>query len=89
MAIEILDKCYKGVHEARHDLESVYWLLVWIVLRHVKCESYRNWHRLFDRPDTEDALTAKKEWLTGNVQRITIPGNQPLEDLLEEFVWEK
>lgn len=28
------------IHEARHDLESFYWLLLWLVLRHTRLSDY-------------------------------------------------
>ncbi|KAI0729832.1 hypothetical protein C8Q72DRAFT_971638 [Fomitopsis betulina] len=86
MAIEILSKGFRVTHEARHDLESFYWLLVWIVLRHVKCDvKYRTWHRLFDCANSEAAVDIKMAWLTGDTERITINANRPLTSLLERF----
>ncbi|KAJ7039926.1 hypothetical protein C8F04DRAFT_996420 [Mycena alexandri] len=36
MAIQILDPRKRGDHGPHHDLESIYWLLVWMILRHTK-----------------------------------------------------
>ncbi|EPT02668.1 hypothetical protein FOMPIDRAFT_1105917, partial [Fomitopsis schrenkii] len=85
MAVEILDKTFRITHEARHDLESFYWLLVWIVLRHVTCESYRTWHELFDCPNSQIASDVKRAWLNGDEPRIIIDGNEALTELLEQF----
>ncbi|EPT01935.1 hypothetical protein FOMPIDRAFT_89275 [Fomitopsis schrenkii] len=85
MAVEILDKCFRVTHEARHDLESFYWLLVWIVLRHQTCTSDWTWHELFDCRNSKIALGIKKAWLTGPKQRITVKGNGALTVLLERF----
>ncbi|EPT00608.1 hypothetical protein FOMPIDRAFT_1049638 [Fomitopsis schrenkii] len=85
MAVEILDKCFRVTHEARHDLESFYWLLVWIVLRHVKGHKFQTWFELFDCPTSVAALAAKHLWMSDNIQRIYIPNNIPLTNLLEKF----
>ncbi|KAI0729798.1 hypothetical protein C8Q72DRAFT_951625 [Fomitopsis betulina] len=86
MALEILDNYLKFTHEARHDLESFYWLLVWIVLRHVKCDyRYRTWHQLFDYVDLTRAYDVKKSWMWGDIERIIVSDNKPLTVLLEKF----
>ncbi|KAJ7164718.1 hypothetical protein C8R43DRAFT_238851 [Mycena crocata] len=54
-------------HRASHDLESIYWLLVWIILRHTAHTNTlqsRACHELFDQiPDT--AAQQKVAWLSG------------------------
>lgn len=39
MAVEVLQRRLV-IHEARHDLESFYWLLLWLVLRHTRLSDY-------------------------------------------------
>ncbi|KAI0667994.1 hypothetical protein C8Q78DRAFT_993898 [Trametes maxima] len=34
MALELLDMEEDALHDVQHDLESFYWVLIWIVLRH-------------------------------------------------------
>ena len=75
-------------HEARHDLESFYWLLVFILLRHTN-----HGHRLgkaafgslFTVVDWYIFGTTKWGWITNPTVPLTIPGNAPLNELLEEF----
>lgn len=85
MALEILDKYFRITHEARHDLESFYWLLVWIVLRHTEHECYWTWHELFDCSTSTRARDVKRSWLTYPDRCIKVIGNEPLTNLLENF----
>ncbi|EPT03334.1 hypothetical protein FOMPIDRAFT_1115985, partial [Fomitopsis schrenkii] len=84
MAIEILRS--KVTHEARHDLESFYWLLVYILLRHTNHGHWR-WKAAFDALFTvvswDQAAAMKFCWITRPTAPLTIPGNAPLHDLLE------
>ncbi|KAH9917492.1 uncharacterized protein B0H18DRAFT_1034360 [Fomitopsis serialis] len=83
MAIEVLNK--KIIHQVRHDLESFYWLLVWLVLRHTR-HSRGNTHdilkALFDLPSDETCAMVKIGWL---MQSFRVQDNQPLSDLLRQF----
>ncbi|KAJ7168484.1 hypothetical protein C8R46DRAFT_235554 [Mycena filopes] len=54
------------VHEAWHDLESFYWLLVWVILRytdHTHIHGPYACQRLFD---ADDAAGTKRTWLLAN-----------------------
>ena len=79
------------MHEARHDLESFFWLLIWIVLRHTsyRCHDdrikHRTWHALFDGPRLVDRDSSKQAWLTNRFRFVTVKDNPPLTKLLGRF----
>ena len=86
MAIEILEA--EGViHEARHDLESFYWLLVWLVLRHTNYHYTRGPSPLENifGGHRDDCLMKKHFILTYKKECLFVKGNGPLTDLLKEF----
>ena len=91
MAVEIHSEASTITHEARHDLESFFWLLVWIVLRHTSYESQEDeykdgaWHKVFDRARMSDCRNSKRAWLTEPCQFITVKDNPTLTRLLEVF----
>ncbi|KAJ8496367.1 hypothetical protein ONZ51_g1130 [Trametes cubensis] len=86
-AIDLLDPTMQTpLHQARHDLESFYWVLLWIVLRHTvythvagqnACET------AFVYGDDLKAVSTKRSWLVGPLP--TIPGNEPLTELIYEL----
>jgi len=75
------------VHEAHHDLESFYWLLVWLVLRHTahddseRSQACATW---FDSSSETKCMALKIWWLL-KPDRVSVPGNRPLSVLLEEY----
>ncbi|KAI0724831.1 hypothetical protein C8Q72DRAFT_937151 [Fomitopsis betulina] len=91
MAVEIHVDDSSVTHEVRHDLESFFWLLVWIVLRHTtyKCctSKFKNgtWHTLFDGARMIDCQSNKLMWLNEPFQVLNIPKNAPLTGLVESF----
>ncbi|KAH9988492.1 hypothetical protein BJV77DRAFT_1160979 [Russula vinacea] len=81
MAIDVL---MHEMHERKHDLESIYWLLIWIILRHVKHDQGPSaCGKLFDVEDREPAAFAKMAWLGRSDLRIS--NNEPLTELLESL----
>lgn len=74
------------VHDSHHDLESFYWLLVWIVLRHTSYNSpygrREECSRLFKPVNSREAKIAKGGWLY-NAEPLIINQNPPLTDLLK------
>ncbi|KAJ7457601.1 hypothetical protein B0H11DRAFT_2243360 [Mycena galericulata] len=64
LAIEILKKKPRPAHTAGHDLESIYWLLVWIILRHTQHPGRDSTacHKLFDHGE-ETAAKLKSTWI--------------------------
>ena len=90
MAVEVLENDSSMTHEARHDLESFFWLLVWLVLRHTKYQpthKYKDgaWHKLFDGARMVDCQSNKESWLTHAFRPVTVLDNEPLTMLLENF----
>ncbi|KAJ7267440.1 hypothetical protein C8J57DRAFT_365997 [Mycena rebaudengoi] len=69
LAIQILEASTKGgiAHEACHDLESFYWLLTWMILRHTAHVHYDEnlaCHELFDARTDKQAAVRKANWIT-------------------------
>ena len=90
MAVEVLENDSDMTHEARHDLESFFWLLVWLVLRHTKhqvTKKYKDapWHKLFDSTEMHVCQSNKHSWLTYPLRPLTVTNNEPLTTLLERF----
>ncbi|KAH9836363.1 uncharacterized protein C8Q71DRAFT_79812, partial [Rhodofomes roseus] len=86
MAIQVLDEHTRVPHEVHYDLESFYWLLVWIILRHTTYSHLDDedaWHRLFDAT-LYQGRALKKEWLS-NEDTVYIESNEPLTNLLDGF----
>ncbi|KAJ7172088.1 hypothetical protein C8R46DRAFT_1190073 [Mycena filopes] len=77
IAIELLEK-ENTRHEAWHDLESFYWLIIWVILRytaHTHIDKNAACHNLFD---ARDVATMKRGWLSKN---IPLKKDTPLFDL--------
>ncbi|TFY58765.1 hypothetical protein EVJ58_g6212 [Rhodofomes roseus] len=86
MAIEILST--EITHEARHDLESFYWLLIFIVLRHTNHGHHEKdgaFGSLFCVKYPDQAIREKTGWMLSPKPPLTVPGNEPLTRLLEKF----
>ncbi|EPT02491.1 hypothetical protein FOMPIDRAFT_82542 [Fomitopsis schrenkii] len=89
MAVEVLDVDeHRDTHEARHDLESFFWLFVWLVLRNVSCHTCGPWPVEVEY----DALFgwssnrwSKRHFISDRRMQITIEHNKPLTTLLESF----
>ncbi|KAH9915741.1 uncharacterized protein B0H18DRAFT_1215351 [Fomitopsis serialis] len=85
MAIEVL----RGpvIHQVKHDLESFFWLLIWLVLRHTAhthSDTALTLKTLFDQPTDGQCSFSKAGWLlTGD--SIGVEGNAPLTYILEKF----
>ncbi|KZT63216.1 hypothetical protein DAEQUDRAFT_172354 [Daedalea quercina L-15889] len=83
MAVEVLRRGI--IHQVRHDLESFYWLLLWLVLRHTKhrgVDTYHQLRALFDHATDQICAQMKKGWFGNEVEVI---GNPPLTKLLDAF----
>lgn len=87
MSVEVLQR-KMIIHEARHDLESFYWLLLWLVLRHTR-HSELDYHGrledLFDQKTEEKCADTKKLWLMRDVEGFEVLDNAPLNELLKDF----
>ncbi|KAH9915732.1 uncharacterized protein B0H18DRAFT_1124684 [Fomitopsis serialis] len=85
MAVEIISGGI--IHEIRHDLESFYWLLVWIVLRycdHDHDAGTQAYAVLFGANTDSACEMVKRGWVTGQ-SPVVVYGNKPLNRLLERF----
>lgn len=86
MAISLLMVPAEGiVHTISHDLESFYWVLVWIVLRytnHAHPDGDNTFLNVFPAGDDNKCATSKQVWLKFGAKKLTIPDNQPLTDLM-------
>jgi hypothetical protein len=81
MAVDVL---MHKMHERKHDLESIYWLLVWILLRHIDHNQGPSaCSKLFDIEDRELAAAQKEYWLRHSDLRII--RNEPLTRLLKSL----
>ncbi|KAI0826516.1 hypothetical protein BC628DRAFT_1419030 [Trametes gibbosa] len=87
MALELINPEPNTFHHPHHDLESFYWVLLWAVLRHIKCHSTE----LGEKPGQAICLTTFKSydgkcsWLHSHSRRLNVPGNNPLMTLLRDF----
>ncbi|KAH9902362.1 hypothetical protein C8Q73DRAFT_633301 [Cubamyces lactineus] len=90
MAIELLEK-QDVIHNAEHDLESFYWVLIWVVLRHTKCEQEGTPGEtlctdLFVCENAKKSMTQKKVWLQTTLKTpLVVDGNDPLTKLITDF----
>ncbi|KAJ7171629.1 hypothetical protein C8R43DRAFT_1058629 [Mycena crocata] len=77
MAIEVMKADANTTHRPHHDLESFYWLLVWMILRHTEHihPRARAYTYLFD-------ATAKKGWIRG-ISPLDQSTNYALYSLME------
>ncbi|KAI9069096.1 hypothetical protein FKP32DRAFT_1600109 [Trametes sanguinea] len=83
------------IHDPAHDIESFYWLLLWVVLRHTHCYRRQNEdgeairRRLRYDPDVDDASLdvlcgSRIMWLDKPTE-LTVVDNKPLTVLIECF----
>ncbi|KAI0327074.1 hypothetical protein GY45DRAFT_1428709 [Cubamyces sp. BRFM 1775] len=73
------------IHDICHDLESYYWVLLWVVLRHTNHTAGITCADLF--PFGDDRTAAEKKYNWGHKMRrsLTVVNNPPLTKLLEDF----
>ena len=86
MALQLLARVCP-VHRVSHDLESFYWVLLWVVLRHTAHRHPAKDQALpsiFTEGDDWSAAGAKAIWLGGST-KLVIPKNKPLTKLMEKY----
>ncbi|KAI0761620.1 hypothetical protein BD413DRAFT_485671 [Trametes elegans] len=90
MAVELLRE--SGViHDVHHDLESYYWVLLWVVLRHTNCSrkgvsGQEICKRLFVYGDDTSSVASKHAWLVETARSdLIIQDNPALTTLLKRF----
>ncbi len=88
MAADILSATARDsiIHDIHHDLESAYWVLLWLILRYTKhtlgqevCKD------VFVFGNDLLAASAKVFWITKSSKKLVVEGNAPLTTLLLEF----
>ncbi|KAI0711842.1 hypothetical protein C8T65DRAFT_807443 [Cerioporus squamosus] len=92
MAINILNSA-NIIHTIKHDLESFYWVLMWVVLRHTKHNLGQEYcAELFKFGDDKAGAAAKLWWINPfdyetNEREIQfeVENNEPLTMLIEDF----
>ncbi|KAI0675544.1 hypothetical protein C8Q78DRAFT_1074557 [Trametes maxima] len=83
MAIEIL-KVPEIIHNTHHDLESFYWVLLWVIVRHTNHGQGEDiCNDIFKYGNDKDSASAKRDWLESVM--LEIPDNKPLSYLLKEL----
>ncbi|TFY59307.1 hypothetical protein EVJ58_g5850, partial [Rhodofomes roseus] len=85
MAIEIL--CSYVAHDVRHDLESVFWLLLCMVVRHTIHTSYPAYELyldIFDAHTERASAKSKRSFLAGPMD-WEVEGNKPLTTLIRKY----
>ncbi|OBZ70715.1 hypothetical protein A0H81_09148 [Grifola frondosa] len=87
LAIRILKSQGDVIHQVNHDLESFYWVLIWIVLRHTAHndpEGKLARDSLFKAGQYAGRVALMKlGWLTED--SVIVEGNPPLSVLLRDF----
>lgn len=91
MAVEMLDSDKVVIHKPRHDLESFYWVLLWVILRHTlhnldqkRCE------QIFVYGKDNEASTQKCDWVDRSDHKkrgylVNFKDNRPLTILLRQY----
>ncbi|KAI0353658.1 hypothetical protein OH77DRAFT_1522229 [Trametes cingulata] len=90
-AFEILMSCKPGqlMHLVHHDLESFYWVLIWVVLRHTNHDHRRGQQAcmvLFGYTDPDFSSAMKRDWAINQTESpLGVRGNAPLTQLLRDL----
>ena len=85
MAVEILSTYV--AHDVRHDLESFFWLLIWVVLRYTETTCwplYEEYIFLFGCQTEKQSEAAKRTFLTKPILWKVV-NNAPLTDLVMKY----
>ncbi|RPD54991.1 hypothetical protein L226DRAFT_575346 [Lentinus tigrinus ALCF2SS1-7] len=87
---ELKERTDGVVHRVHHDLESYYWLLLWLVLRHTRHNlGHALSEEVFEFGDLSVALKKKMQWLWGGFWedevKLVVQDNAPLTSLMANF----
>ncbi|KAI0750043.1 hypothetical protein C8Q80DRAFT_1269824 [Daedaleopsis nitida] len=75
-----------SLHCIGHDLEAFFWVLVWVLVRHVEHSGGTALcAKIFSNESNGSALGNKMIWLANGVHSFSIPGNAPLNKLIKEL----
>ncbi|OSC96945.1 hypothetical protein PYCCODRAFT_1462170 [Trametes coccinea BRFM310] len=87
----LLTHIKRVIHDAHHDLESIYWILIWVVLRHTDCSMGTQTpsqlaKALFIYGGDLRSHRAKDGFVRDAYMRgLTVHGNEPLTSLISNF----
>ncbi|KAL7279491.1 hypothetical protein ACG7TL_007334 [Trametes sanguinea] len=87
----LLTHIKRVIHDAHHDLESIYWILIWVVLRHTDCsmgtkKPSQLSASLFVYGDDTASYSAKRTFVEEvAMASLTVHGNEPLTRLISAF----
>ncbi|KAI0656414.1 hypothetical protein C8Q70DRAFT_921713 [Cubamyces menziesii] len=90
MAVELLEK-QDVIHNTGHDLESFYWVLLWVVLRHTHCalngqEGEALCANVFVAGNAYRSAWGKTSWVQMSLRTpLVVQGNDPLTKLIADF----
>ena len=89
MAIELLI-LGSLLHEVHHDLQSIYWVLLWVVLRHTDHSLGQKYCTLiFKYGNDFEARNVKFGWLGADLmpqsEQLIIKDNEPLTTMMEKL----
>ncbi|TFY68464.1 hypothetical protein EVJ58_g1004 [Rhodofomes roseus] len=85
-ARELLNRSGPVFHRAHHDIESFYWVVLWIILCHTDHDNPDDtaaYDGVFDADTQKAASSQKLLWLNRDSQYFIIRGNKPLTDLMD------
>ncbi|KAI9069755.1 hypothetical protein FKP32DRAFT_1753655 [Trametes sanguinea] len=92
IATALLQPDKQILHQPCHDIESYYWALIWVVLRHTHCfgETEKQTgdilcKNLFSPKEDYVAVNLKLSWVHTKENELTVLGNTPLTTLIERF----
>ncbi|KAH9849646.1 hypothetical protein C2E23DRAFT_356433 [Lenzites betulinus] len=88
MAMELILAAPGTIHDIHHDLESFYWVVIWVVLRHTECSQFvcngpDICKELFVWESDKVAAAAKKRFL--RFDALVVKNNPPLTKLIAEL----
>ncbi|KAL7279490.1 hypothetical protein ACG7TL_007333 [Trametes sanguinea] len=87
----LLSQSRNVIHTAHHDLESAYWILIWVVLRHTNCSMNDQTpaqisKELFVYGNDRKSLRAKRSFVEEvAMDGLIVHGNEPLTKLISAF----
>ncbi|KAH9849643.1 hypothetical protein C2E23DRAFT_356167 [Lenzites betulinus] len=88
MAVELVLAAPGTIHDCYHDLESFYWVVIWVVLRHTECSQFvckgpDICQDLFVWESDTAAASAKRRFL--RFDALLVKNNPPLTKLIAEL----
>ncbi|KAH9855754.1 hypothetical protein C2E23DRAFT_548789 [Lenzites betulinus] len=90
MAVELVSAEPGTIHGCHHDLESFYWVIIWVILLHTSCHcgsfsGPKQCQRLFTRWNTDAFPADEKTCFIYSGKNLVIDNNPTLTNLVEEL----